>query len=81
MTTRRLAFQDGLCTTCRACELACSFALLGEFRPSGAGLAVDLDRETGAVAVAFGAQCARCLEGASVPCVAFCAPGALVVEG
>jgi Fe-S-cluster-containing dehydrogenase component len=86
MATNRPAFRAELCTACRACEVACSFARLGEYRPSSAGLAVQLDRVSGTVEVTFGnelsecGECNECTDPALPPCVAYCAPGALVVE-
>jgi Fe-S-cluster-containing hydrogenase component 2 len=81
MARHQVAFRAELCTACRSCEIACSFARLGEYRPSAAGLAVQLDRLTGAVDLSFTGDCADCLDEPNPPCVAFCPPGALILEG
>jgi aldehyde:ferredoxin oxidoreductase len=63
---RRLVVDAELCSGCRACEMACSFAHEGEYSPSLARLHVVKLEETG---VDRPITCLRC---AKAPCAAVC---------
>lgn len=62
----KLLFDSSLCTGCRACELACSFACTGEFGPSKSRIRiVKMDEEGLDIPVG----CDQCDD---APCVRAC---------
>ena len=60
------------CTGCRICELVCSMAKLGEYKPSASYIRVMKNKDMDINIVALGTKCDYCGE-----CVKWCLPEAI----
>jgi len=69
---RVLTIDPAECTSCRLCEMACSSAHTGQFRPSRANVRVAIYPDD---AIYFPVVCMQCDD---APCMAVCPSAALV---
>jgi Fe-S-cluster-containing dehydrogenase component len=75
-----LAFVEtaaGLCTTCRACEVACHFHHTRTFGAAASSVEIRYDADTAAVEILLYPTCDGCIDESSPFCARFCAPGAI----
>lgn len=69
--------DNGRCTGCCACEVACSFHKIGLFQPDLASIHVQRDDASGRIFLGLSASCDHCLGMTTPFCVNYCAPRAL----
>jgi len=67
-----LVVDPSKCTGCRICEMVCSMAKLGEYKPSASYIRVLKNKEMDINMVALGIKCDYCGK-----CVEWCLPGAI----
>ena len=72
-----LKLDQGVCTGCRACELACSFELYGVCNPEASRIKIILDTETGEIHSNLPLSCPDCADKGTAPCITACKTGAL----
>lgn len=71
--TAYLGINPQLCTGCRACMLACSFAFFGVFNPSKSYIIIERNEEEGTFDIKFISRCVPC-----DVCAKYCSYDALV---
>lgn len=74
-----LELAQGICTGCRACELACSFELYGVCNPKASRIKILLDTETGEIHSNLPIYCLDCANEGTTPCITACKTGALTL--
>ncbi len=66
------------CTYCRACELACSFHLIGSFNPEKS--AIKVYRYNGNIEFCINSSCDFCHKESIPLCMKYCAPKAIAIN-
>jgi Fe-S-cluster-containing hydrogenase component 2 len=74
---RTLSVEAGLCTACRACEMACHYHHLGTFGAEAASILIDFNADSGEVRIQFDSSCDDCSQESGPQCARYCGPGAI----
>ena len=72
--------NEVLCTTCRTCQLVCSFHHVKRFQPDKASISIHRDNRTGSISWAVDETCDLCRNEKASLCISNCPFGALRME-
>jgi Fe-S-cluster-containing dehydrogenase component len=73
-----VVIDTGLCTACRACELACHFHHTGHFGTSRMSVHVEYEPVASRVTLGFDDTCDGCRNEQAPVCASACVPAAIV---
>ena len=72
-----LLVDTGLCTACRACELACHYHHTGAFAAVRHSVHVEYNPDTSGLVIRFDETCDLCFDEKVPLCASYCGPGAI----
>jgi len=74
-----LATDPGMCTACRACELACNQYHSGSFGTARSSIRIQYDPFSSQLVIVIDDTCDECSDQPQPLCAEACAPGAISV--
>lgn len=78
--TEWLSIMEKNCTSCRSCEIACSYHFKKTYHPESSKIKIHFNANTGSMKISIDIGCDHC-EGEDEPlCVKYCSAGALILK-